>query len=93
MNPIWSFFGQAGYQFAVRGGSDVRRDGLKGDVGVRATFSSVQQEPVRPREPLILRIRATSVGDAKLFSTHYDFPPEIGVLVVPRSAKEGILFS
>ena len=36
LNPNLSFYGQAGYQFATE--SNIRRDGVKGDVGLRFTW-------------------------------------------------------
>jgi outer membrane autotransporter protein len=37
VNPNWSFFGQAGYQFAVAPGN-IRRNGFAGDFGLRYTW-------------------------------------------------------
>jgi outer membrane autotransporter protein len=37
-DPNFSFFAQAGYQFAVGGSNDIRRDGVKGDLGLRYTW-------------------------------------------------------
>jgi outer membrane autotransporter protein len=37
-NPNWSFFGQAGYQFAVASSNNVRRNGFTGDFGLRYTW-------------------------------------------------------
>jgi outer membrane autotransporter protein len=37
VNPNWSFFGQAGYQFAVAQ-SNVRRNGFTGNIGLRYTW-------------------------------------------------------
>jgi outer membrane autotransporter protein len=37
INAQWSFYGQAGYQFAVAPG-DVRRNGVTGDFGLRYTW-------------------------------------------------------
>jgi outer membrane autotransporter protein len=36
LNPNLSFYAQAGYQFATD--SNIRRDGVKGDVGLRFTW-------------------------------------------------------
>ena len=36
LNPNLSFYAQAGYQFATD--SDIRRDGVKGDIGLRFTW-------------------------------------------------------
>ncbi len=37
VNPNWSLFAQAGYQFAVAS-SNVRRNGFTGDIGLRYTW-------------------------------------------------------
>ena len=36
LNPSWSFYAQAGYEFATE--SNIRRDGVKGDLGLRVTW-------------------------------------------------------
>jgi outer membrane autotransporter protein len=38
INPNWSFFGQAGYQFAVASSNNIRRNGFTGDFGLRYTW-------------------------------------------------------
>ena len=38
INTNWSFFGQAGYQFAVASSNNIRRNGFTGDFGLRYTW-------------------------------------------------------
>jgi outer membrane autotransporter protein len=68
-NPLLSFYTQAGYEFAVGGDTDGgKRQGVKGDIGVRLTFGAPPPPP-----PALVPAAAPAPAAARSYLVFFDW--------------------
>ena len=69
VNDLLSFYTQAGYEFAVGGATDGgRRQGVKGDIGVRLTFGAPPPPPAAP-----VAVAAPAPAAARSYLVFFDW--------------------